>query len=91
MKDDNVMQIKIGLAQRKTLTNLAKVGGGRIDTVRKSAKIVQEALAGDGCLQIDFESSYQKQRYKKGLKYPGPYSEVALEPDHKKDTAFSVN
>ena len=113
MKDDNVMQIKIGsryyaplgaytapfqafedrktgtaLAQRKTLTNLAKIGGSRIDAVRKSAEIVQEALARDSYLQIDFENSYKKQRYKAGLKYPGPYSEVALEPHYKKDTAI---
>ena len=73
MKDDNVMQIKIG---------------SRIDVVRKSAEIVQEALSKEGYLQIDFDSAYQKQRYKAGLKYPGPYSEVALEPDHKKDTAI---
>lgn len=79
---------KIGTAQRKTLTHLAMVGGDKIDVVRKSADVVREALAEDGVLRIDFESSYQKRRYKEGLKYPGPYSEVALELDYKKDTAM---
>ena len=116
MKDDNVMQIKIGsryygplgaftapfqafenrktgtaLAHRRTLTNLAKVGGSRIDVVRKSAEIVQEALSKEGYLQIDFDSSYQKQRYKAGLKYPGPYNEVALEPDIKRTLPYGAN
>lgn len=76
------------VAQRKTLTNLARVGGDRIDVVRKSAEVVEEALSKEGYLKIDFESSYQKQRYKAGLKYPGPYSEAALEPDHKTNTAL---
>lgn len=76
------------VAQRKTLTSLARVGGNRIDVVRKSAEVVEEALSKEGYLKIDFESSYKKQRYKAGLKYPGPYSEVALEPDHKTDTAL---
>ena len=112
MKDDNVMQVKIGsryygplwayvapfqafaenqigtVAQRKTLTNLAKVGGSKIDVVRKSAEIVKHALEKDGILKIDFESAYQKRRYKAGLKYPGPYSEVALEQEYKTDTAI---
>lgn len=79
---------KIGTAQRKTLTHLAMVGGDKIDVVRKSADVVREALAEDGVLRIDFESSYQKRRYKEGLKYPEPYSEVALELDYKKDTAM---
>lgn len=80
---------KIGItAQRKTLTHLAMVGGSGIDVVRKSAEVVEEALSKEGFLKIDFESSYQKQRYKAGLKCPSPYSEVALEPNHRKDTAI---
>lgn len=75
-------------AQRKTLTNLARIGGDHIDVVRKSAEAVMEALSKESYLKINFESSYQKQRYKASLKYPGPYSEIALEPDHKKDTAL---
>ena len=80
---------KVGdVAQRKTLTNLAMVGGNEINVVRKSAEVVKEALAEDGILCLDFESSYQKRRFKEGLKYPGPYTEVALEPSYKKDTAI---
>ena len=112
MKDDNVLQVKIGsryyvplwayvtpfqafaenrvgtVVQRKTLTNLAKVGGSKIDVVRKSAEIVKHALEKDGILKIDFESAYQKRCYKAGLKYPGPYSEVALEQEYKNDIAI---
>ena len=80
---------KVGdVAQRKTLTHLAMVGGNGIDVVRKSADAVKEALEEDGILRLDFESSYQKRRFKEGLKYPGPYTEVALESDYKKDTAI---
>lgn len=80
---------KVGdVAQRKTLTHLARVGGKEIDVVRKSAEVVKEALAEDGILRLDFESSYQKRRFKESLKYPGPYTEVALEPSYKKDTAI---
>lgn len=75
-------------AQRKTLTHLAMVGGDKIDVVRKSADVVREALTEDGILRIDFESSYQKRRYKEGLKYPEPYSEIALEIDYKNDIAM---
>lgn len=77
-----------GVAQRKTLTHLAMIGGDKIDVVRKSADAIKEVLAEDGILRIQFESSYQKRRYKEGLKYPEPYSEVALELDYKKDTAM---
>lgn len=80
---------KVGdVTQRKTLTHLAMVGGNGIDVVRKSADAVKEALEKDGILRLNFESSYQKRRFKEGLKYPGPYTEMALESDYKKDTAI---
>lgn len=77
-----------GIAQRKTLTHLAMVGGNEINVVRKSSEAVKEALEEDGILRLDFESSYQKRRFKERLKYPGPYTEVALEPDYKKDISI---
>ena len=64
---------------------LAMVGGNERDVVRKSADAIKEALEEDGILRIDFESLYQKRRFKEGLKYPRPYTEVALEPSYKKD------
>lgn len=76
------------VAQRKTLTHLAMVGRAQIDVVKKSAENIAEALSQDGILRINFESAYQKRKYKEGLKFPGPYSEVALEPEHKSDTAI---
>ena len=64
------------------------VGRNQIGVVRKSAEAVEEALSKDGILRMNFESAYQKRRYKEGLKFPGPYCEVALEPSHKNDTAL---
>lgn len=80
------LQAPFGLALRKTITHLAMVGGSRIDVVRQSADAVAEAMEDDGILRISFESAYQKSRYKEGLKYPTPYSEIALETSHRTDT-----
>lgn len=77
-----------GTAYRKILTHLAMVGGDRIDVVRKSADAVRNALSDDGVLRLNFESAYQKRRYRAGLEFPTPYSEIALEPSHKTDTAL---
>lgn len=75
---------------RKTLTALARVGGDRIDVVRRSADTLEEMLAEDGILRTTFESSYQKSRFKTGFVSGHPYAEVGLEPDHRKDTAIWV-
>lgn len=73
--------------QRKTLTHLAMIGGDKIDVVKKSMEVVEEALSKDGILRLNFVSAYQKRRYKAvNLKYPGPYSEIALETEHETDT-----
>ncbi len=75
------------VALRKTLTHLAMVGGTKIDVVKQSADIIKEALANDGILRVEFEGQYQKKRFKDNMKFPGPYSEISLEANHKTDTA----
>ncbi len=74
------------VAQRKTLTHLAMVGGDKIDVVRRSADVVKEALEKDGVLRVNFESAYRKKAFKQNMSVPGPYSEISLEVDHKTDT-----
>ena len=39
-------------------------------------------------MRANFESSYQKSRFKEGLKYPGPYAEIALEQEYRNDIAI---
>lgn len=80
------MQEPYGLALRKTITHLAMAGGNKIDVVRQSADVITEAIQADGILRADFESAYLKKRYKDGLKYPTPYSEISLETNHRTDT-----
>lgn len=75
-----------GIAQRKTLTHLAMVGGGKIDVVRQSADAVKSAIADDGVLRVNFDNSYMKKRFKDNMRFPGPYSEISLETSHKTDT-----
>lgn len=76
------------VAQRKTLTHLAMVGGKEIEVVQKTVEAVKAALAEDGVLRVKFESPYRKRYFKENMKYPGPYSEIALEPNHRTDTAI---
>lgn len=76
------------VAQLKTITHLAMLGGDKIDVVKKSVESIYEALGEDGVVRANFESSYQKRRFKEGLKYPGPYAEIALEQEYKNDTAI---
>ena len=76
------------VALRKTITHLAMIGGSKIDVVRKSVDAIKEALQKDGILRVEFESPYHKKCFKSNMKYPGPYSEVSLETNHKTDTAI---
>ena len=39
-------------------------------------------------MRSNFETSYQKRRYKEGLKDPGPYAEIALEQEYRNDIAI---
>lgn len=74
------------VALRKTITALAKVGGIKIDVVKKSVDVVKEQMQADGILRVKFETTYKKKYFKSNMAYPGPYSEIALEVNHKTDT-----
>ncbi len=76
--------------QLKTLTALARVGGDKIDVVRRSVEIVEEKLAKDDHLSVTFETPYKKSCFRKRFQPGHAYAEPALEPDHKKDTAMWV-
>ncbi len=76
------------VAQRKTLTHLAMIGGAGIEVVRRTAETIKDALSKDGVLRVEFASPYRKRYFKENMKYPGPYSEIALEPNHSTDTAI---
>lgn len=75
-------------AGRKTITLLAMAGGGDIDVVRQSAEAAAEAMAGDGVLRMPFTSAYRKKCFRDSLRWPTPYAEIALETDHRSDTAL---
>lgn len=77
-----------GVVQMKELTHLAMVGGDKIDVVKKSLEIIYEEIVKDGILRPRFESAYRKSRFKENLKYPGPYTEIALEQEHRNDIAI---
>mgnify|MGYP000854045100 FL=1 len=81
-------KVTFDVALRKTITHLAMVGGRKIDVVKQSADIVKEALANDGILRVEFESHYQKKRFKDNMKFPEPYSEISLEVNYKTNTAI---
>ncbi len=72
-------------ALRKTLTHLAMVGGNKIDVVRKTADVILETIEDDGVVRVTFETPYQKKYFKLNMSFSGPYSEIALETDHKSD------
>lgn len=76
--------------QRKTLTALARIGGERIDVVRRSAETVREMLDADGVMRVSFEDAKQKKCFRSNLRAAHSYAEIGLEPDHKKDTALWV-
>lgn len=76
-------QATADVALRKTITNLALVGGEKIDVVRQSSDVVKKAISDDGILRVTFANSYCKKYFKQNMEYPGPYSEVSLETEHK--------
>lgn len=75
-------------AQRKTLTALAMACGGGADVVRQSAEHAADAMATDGILRVPFASAYRKKCFRDSLRWPTPYTEIALETDHRTDTAL---
>jgi len=76
-------------AYRRTLTDIVKLGIGKlVDVVNTSVVQLLSDMNRDGIVRPDFCSAYEKRRYKAGLAYPTPYSEVALEVDYASDVSL---
>ena len=78
---------------RRLLTEMAMTGAGKqIDILKQSAENIQEALQGDGILQLNFKSAEQKKGMAGGkYKAVGGYGEVFLETDYTKRTALDCD
>lgn len=76
------------VALRKTLTELAMLGvGERVDIIKKSVENIK-VISADGILRVKFDNAYHKKKFIDNMRYPGPYSEIGLEENYKKDMAI---
>jgi hypothetical protein len=74
------------ICYRRILTDIVKMGiGDKVDVITMSIENLEKDLKEDGILKILFKNNYEKRYFKSNLQWPGPYSEVALETDHKTD------
>jgi hypothetical protein len=71
-------------------TALAKIGGERIDVVRRSAATLREMLREDGVLRTTFASAYEKRCFRGSFQPAHAYAEIGLEPSHRSDTSMWV-
>jgi len=77
---------------RRVLTEIAMLGvGERVDIVRESAANIQEAINGDGILQMRFDLPHNKRYSPKNIDYPTAYEDVRLEPDYKRKYALECD
>lgn len=71
---------------RRTLTDIVKLGIGKhAEVIKTSVENLEAELQKDGIVWMDFSSPYEKSSYKLNQKFPGPYSEIALEEDYTSD------
>lgn len=69
---------------RRPLTEIAMLGvGRRVDIIRETAEILEEALEHDGILKQNFNLQRNKQYSPLNIEYPSAYNDVRLEPDYK--------
>jgi hypothetical protein len=59
--------------------------GGKVAVITKSLENLERDLKDDGVVRMAFKNAYEKRSFKLNHQWPGPYSEVALESDHKND------
>ena len=77
------------ITYRRTLTEIAMLGvGDKVEVLRESAENIQEALAKDGILRLNFDAPHNKRYSPKKIEYPTAYTDVRLEPDYKSKTAL---
>ncbi|GHV17603.1 hypothetical protein FACS189493_5500 [Spirochaetia bacterium] len=74
------------ICYRRVLTDIIKAGlGTEVDIIKTSVQNLEKDLQRDGILKMPFKNNYEKRYFKLNHQWPGPYSEVALEIDHKND------
>ena len=66
-------------------------GGERVDIVLESEAYIQEAIYGDGILQMRFDLPHNKRYSPKNIDYPTAYEDVRLEPDYKRKYALECD
>lgn len=77
---------------RRILTEIAMLGvGEKVDVIRESVVNIQEAIGGDGILQMRFDLSHNKRYSPKSIEYPTAYVDVRLEQDYKKKYALECD
>ena len=78
---------------RRVLTHIALCGAAKnVEVAAQNAEILNDLLRKDGMINIEFNSSYEKRRFKEGLKYGGPYSEAGLSSaDYKTDIEITCD
>lgn len=77
------------ITYRRLLTEIAMMGvGENVGVLRESAANVQEALDGNGVLQLNFNQPYNKRYSPANIYYPTAYVDVRLEADYKDHKAL---
>ncbi len=80
------------ITYRRLLTEIAMLGvGEEVGVLRESAENVEEALSRDGVLRMNFHVPHNKRYSPKKIEYPTPYTDVRLEPDYSRKTAFECD
>jgi hypothetical protein len=78
-----------GVMYRRVLTEIARLGVGmQADVLRQSADNLGDALQSDGVLRLGPASAYQRRALLQSLRWPGPYTDVGLEPDYGRKDAL---
>jgi hypothetical protein len=80
------------ITYRRLLTEIAMLGvGERVGVLSESAANIEEAINNDGILEMRFDLPHNKRYSPKSIEYPGPYTDVRLEPDYKRKYAIDCD
>ena len=77
------------ITYRRLLTEIAMLGvGDKAAAIGETIENINEAMSLDGILRMDFSAPHNKRYSPLKIEYPTPYSDVRLEQDYGKKTAF---
>jgi len=80
------------ITYRRLLTEIAMLGvGDRVSVLRETIENIEEALAIDGILRLDFSVTHNKRYSPKSIEYPTAYVDVRLEEDYKRKYALECD